>query len=143
MKKIYGGTKMITYKEFGEELLEMVKEIYMQEGWWAYLGDDEKLARAFKNSLYTLGAFEGDRLTGFVRCVGDGEHILLVQDLIVDKKHRRQRLGTALFKMAWERYADVRMFQVVTDLHDEADNAFYQSFGMKKLVEGDMVSYFR
>ena len=84
MKKIYGGTKMITYKEFGEELLEMVKEIYMQEGWWAYLGDDEKLARAFKNSLYTLGAFEGDRLTGFVRCVGDGEHILLVQDLIIE-----------------------------------------------------------
>lgn len=134
---------MITYKEFGEELLGMVKEIYMQEGWWAYLGNDEKLVRAFQNSLYTLGAFEGDRLIGFVRCVGDGEHILLVQDLIVDKKNRRQGIGTALFKMAWERYAEVRMFQVVTDLYDEADNAFYQSLGMKKLVEGDMISYFR
>ena len=134
---------MISYKEFGTESLEIVKKIYEEEGWRAYLGDDAKLARAFQNSLYLLGAFKDERLIGFVRCVGDGEHILLVQDLIVDKEHRRQGIGSALFKKAWERYADVRMFQVVTDLYDEADNVFYQSFGMKKLVEGDMVSYFR
>lgn len=134
---------MILYKEFSTELLEMVKEIYQEEGWSAYLGDDEKLTRAFQNSLYILGAFEGEKLIAFVRCVGDGEHILLVQDLIVDKKHRRQGIGSALFKTAWDKYADVRRFQVVTDLYDEADNYFYQSFDMKQLVEGDMVSYFR
>lgn len=134
---------MITYKTFGPELLARIKEIYQEEGWLAYLGDDEKLSRAFQNSLYILGAFENNRLIGFVRCVGDGEHILLVQDLIVDKEHRRQGIGTILFKMIWDKYADVRMFQLTTDLYDEADNRFYQSFGMKKLVEGDMVSYFR
>lgn len=134
---------MIVYKEFGKELLGKVKEIYQEEGWRSYLSDDEKLARAFQNSLYIWGAFEEDDLIGFVRCVGDGEHILLVQDLIVDKKHRKQGIGTELLKHVWEKYADVRMFQVITDLYDEADNRFYQSFGMRKLVEGDMVSYFR
>ena len=134
---------MILYKEFDKELLEKVKEIYREEGWMAYLGDDEKLARAFDHSLYILGAFEDEKLIGFIRCVGDGEHILLVQDLIVDKDHRRQSIGTTLFKMAWDRYADVRMFHVVTELYDEVDNKFYQSFRMRKLVEGDMVSYFR
>lgn len=134
---------MILYKEFSEELLESVKEIYQEEGWRSYLGDDAKLARSFHNSLYTLGAFEDDNLIGFVRCVGDGEYILLVQDLIIDKKHRRQGIGSTLLKMIWKKYADVRMFQVVTDLHDVADNCFYQSFGMRKLVEGDMVAYFR
>ena len=67
----------------------------------------------------------------------------MVQDLIIDKEHRSQRIGTTLFKMVWDKYANVRMFQLTTDLYDEADNRFYQSFGMKKLVEGDMVSYFR
>ena len=134
---------MILYKEFDEELLEEVKGIYQEEGWRSYLGDDAKLARSYHNSLYILGAFENEKLIGFVRCVGDGEHILLVQDLIVDKRHRRQRIGTTLFKRIWEKYADVRMFQVITDLYDEADNRFYQSFGMKKLTEGDMVAYFR
>ena len=134
---------MIVYKEFDNTLMERVKEIYALEGWTAYLNSDEKLMRAFDNSLYVLGAFDDDKLVGFVRCVGDGEHILLVQDLIVDKVYQKQGIGTVLFKTIWDRYKDVRMFQVNTDLEDEVDNYFYKSMGMKPLVEGHMISYFR
>ena len=134
---------MITYKEFNVGLLDEVKEIYASESWSAYLKDDEKLKRAFDNSLYTLGAFDGEKLVGFVRCVGDGEHILLVQDLIVHPRYQKQKIGTTLFRTVWDKYADVRMFQVNTDIEDEVDNHFYQALGMKKLEEGCMVSYFR
>ena len=134
---------MILYKEFDFSLIERVKEIYALEGWRAYLNSDEKLIRAFENSLYLLGAFDGEKLVGFVRCVGDGQHILLVQDLIVDKSYQKQRIGTTLFKMVWDKYKDVRMFQVNTDLEDEVDNHFYKSMGMKPLEEGHMISYFR
>ena len=134
---------MILYKEFDSSLIERVKEIYALEGWRAYLNSDEKLIRAFENSLYLLGAFDGEKLVGFVRCVGDGQHILLVQDLIVDKSYQKQRIGTTLFKMVWDKYKDVRMFQVNTDLEDEVDNHFYKSMGMKPLEEGHMISYFR
>lgn len=134
---------MIDYKEFGSEYLEQVKSIYEAEQWCAYLRDDDKLKRAFDKSLYLLGAFDGDKLVGFIRCVGDGEHILLVQDLIVTPSYQKRGIGSKLFKMIWEKYAAVRMFHVVTDINDKLDNHFYQSFGMKKLEEGDMVSYFR
>ena len=134
---------MIVYKEFTMDGMPRVREIYRAEGWLAYLKDDAKLDRAFRNSLYILGAYDGEKLIGFVRCVGDGEHILLVQDLIVDRAYQKQGIGTKLFKSVWEQYAQVRMFQVVTDISDPVDNHFYQSFGMKKLEEGDMVSYFR
>ena len=134
---------MISFQKFGSELIERVKEIYAAEGWTAYLHDDEKLIRAYDNSLYTLGAFDDGHLIGLVRCVGDGEHIVVVQDLIVDKNYRRQGLGTKLFKLAWYNYSDVRMFQVNTDLEDEVDNHFYQSMGMKPLVDGHMISYYR
>ena len=134
---------MIQYKVFDSTLIERVKEIYALEGWTAYLNSDEKLMRAFDNSLYLLGAFDDEKLVGFVRCVGDGEHILLVQDLIVDKAYQRQRIGTTLFKTIWDKYKDVRMFQVNTDLEDEVDNHFYKSMGMKPLVEGHMISYYR
>ena len=134
---------MITYQEFGVEELFRVKEIYEAEGWMSYLKDDDKLYRAFRNSLYILGAYDGEKLVGFIRCVGDGEHILLVQDLIVDRAYQKQGIGSTLFKKVWDRYADVRMFQVVTDISDPVDNHFYQSFGMKKLEQGEMVSYFR
>ena len=134
---------MITYKEFNASLLEDVKEIYRSVYWQTYLQDDEKLKRAFDNSLNLLGAFDGEVLVGFARCVGDGEHIVLVQDLAVRPEYQKRRIGTTLFQMVWDKYKDVRMFQVVTDLEDEVDNHFYQSFGMKKLEEGHMVSYFR
>lgn len=134
---------MITYKEFDTSLLEEVKEIYHSVYWQTYLWDDEKLKRAFDNSLSLLGAFYGEVLVGFVRCVGDGEHIVLVQDLVVRPDYQKRRIGTTLFQKVWDKYRDVRMFQVVTDLEDEVDNHFYQSFGMKKLEEGHMVSYFR
>lgn len=134
---------MITYKEFDTSLLEDVKEIYRSVYWQSYLQDDEKLKRAFENSLHLLGAFDGEVLVGFARCVGDGEHIVLVQDLAVRPEYQKRRIGTTLFQMVWDKYKDVRMFQVVTDLEDEVDNRFYQSFGMKKLEEGYMVSYFR
>ena len=123
---------MIEYKEFGCEQLQTMKDLYLQEGWSAYLGDDAKLSRAFNNSLYSLGAFIDGELAGFIRCVGDGEHVLLVQDLIVEHTYRRQGIGTALLKTIWEKYSDVRMFCVVTDVADDAAIRLYESFGMKQ-----------
>ena len=134
---------MISYKEFGTEEIDRVKQIYEGEGWTAYLKDDEALKRAFMNSIYCLGAYSGDELIGFIRCVGDGEHIILVQDLIVVPEFQRQRIGSSLFKATWEKFSKVRMFQVNTDIGDERDNLFYMSFGMKPIIEGNMISYFR
>lgn len=134
---------MIIYKEFGVEEIERVKQIYLNENWLSYLKDDEALCRAFKNSLYCLGAYNEEKLIGFIRCVGDGEHIVMVQDLIVVPEFQRQKIGSTLFKMAWNKYEKVRMFQVNTDLEDERDNRFYKSFKMKPIVEGHMISYFR
>ena len=134
---------MITYKEFDLSLLCEVKEIYTRQQWNSYLNNDAKLKAAFENSLYLYGAFEEEDLVGFVRCVGDGEHIVLVHDLIVRPEYQRRGIGTALFQAVWDKYIDVRMFHVLTDMEDEVDNYFYQSFGMKKLEEGHMVGYFR
>jgi len=134
---------MITYKEFDSARMDEVKMIYKKESWNAYLRDDEKLKRAFDHSLYLLGAFDEDKLVGLVRCVGDGEHILMVQDLIVDPDYQKQGIGTYLFKSIMQRYADVRMFMVITDKDDPVDNKFYQSFELKKLEQLNMVGYIK
>lgn len=76
-------------------------------------------------------------------CVGDGEHVLLVQDLIVREEYRRQGIGHALFRTVWDKWCSVRMFQANTDASDPTANRFYRSFGMKKLEEGGMTGYYR
>lgn len=134
---------MIGYKEIDSSKIESIKDIYRKESWNAYLQDDEKLVRAFNNSLYTMGAFDDCKLVGFIRCVGDGEHILVVQDLIIDPDYQQRRIGTYLFKTIIEKYSNVRMFMVITDIEDIVDNKFYQSFNFKKLENMNMVAYIR
>ncbi|MDU2686213.1 MAG: GNAT family N-acetyltransferase [Paeniclostridium sordellii] len=134
---------MINYKEFDSSMIEEIKDIYKKESWNAYLRDDEKLIRAFDNSLYIMGAFDNCKLVGFIRCVGDGEHILVVQDLIVEPKYQQRGIGTYLFKTIMQKYSNVRMFMVVTDLEDIVDNKFYKSFNLKKLEDMNMVGYIR
>lgn len=134
---------MINYKEINSSMIESIKDIYRKESWNAYLKDDEKLRRALDNSLYILGAFDDCKLIGFIRCVGDGEHILVVQDLIVELEYQQRGIGTYLFKTIMQKYSKVRMFMVVTDIEDIIDNKFYQSFNFKKLEDMNMVGYIR
>ncbi len=128
--------------EIDESHLLQIKALYEESGWSAYLGDDEKLSRAIKNSLLTLGYMDNDELIGFVRCVGDAEHVVLVQDLIVKKDYRRKGLAKKLMKEVYEKYKDVRWIQVNTDAMDEVANAFYKAIGMKEISEAGTVSYF-
>ena len=132
---------MLEYKQFGSERLEEIKDIYKEQGWTAYLKDDEKLKRAYDNSLYVYGIFDEDRLIGFTRCVGDGEHIVLIEDLVIKTEYQRQGLGTKLLQHVFEQYADVRMVSLYTDSVDVKANRFYRKMGMKPAEEKSMVSY--
>ncbi len=134
---------MINYKEIDATMIKEIKEIYKKESWNSYLKDDEKLVRAFDNSLYFLGAFDAYKLIGFIRCVGDGEHVLLVQDLIIDPEYQQKGIGTYLFKTIMQKYYNVRMFMVITDIDDVVDNKFYKSFNLKEMKAMNMVGYIR
>lgn len=133
----------IELREFGAECLEDVKRIYREEGWRAYLTDDGRLAAAFRNSLYTLGAFEGDRLIGFVRCVGDGGHVVLIQDVIVGAAYRREGIGSILVEEVLEKYGSVRTITLLTDEADEVCRCFYRSLGFSPAGDKGMASYIR
>lgn len=128
--------------EINENYLSQIKALYEESGWSSYLGDDEKLKNAIKNSLFILGYMDEDELLGFVRCVGDTEHVVLVQDLIVKKDYRRKGLAKKLMNEVFEKYKDVRWIQVNTDGEDEVANAFYKAIGMKDISEAGVVSYF-
>ena len=127
---------MLTYREFGAECLAEVQEIYAACGWTSYLGDEDKLRRALERSLFLLG--------GVVRCVGDGEHILYVQDLIVRPALQRKGIGWALMRQVSERFAGVRQFLLITDAEDAVSNAFYRAIGLKTTLGGyPCTAYFR
>jgi ribosomal protein S18 acetylase RimI-like enzyme len=134
---------MINYKEIDSTMIESVKNIYKKESWNAYLKDDGKLIRAFNNSLHIVGAFDNNKLIGFIRCVGDGEHIVVVQDLIIDPEYQRRGIGKDLLSKIMQKYSEVRSFMIITDIDDEVANKFYQSLSFKKIKDLNMIGYIR
>ena len=120
----------IKYQTFDCELINQVIKIYEKNGWTAYIDDVEKLKRSFYNSLYVLGAFDNGLLVGFIRCVGDGEHIVFIQDLIVDPNYYRRGIGENLYNLVSHHFKDVRTFLLITDADDTRSNSFYQAMGM-------------
>ena len=132
------------YQEFGPERALEAIEIYGRNGWQDYLSQRDLIGRALDASLYTLGAFDGGRLVGFVRCVGDGTFVVLVQDLIVDPSYWRQGIGGTLLAHASQRFLQVLHFLLLTDEADGRANAFYQAMGMVTNDHGwDVAAYFR
>ena len=62
---------------------EQLLELYTDAGWIAYTSDPDRLERAVRQSQAVYTAWDGSRLAGLLRAVGDGETILYVQDLLV------------------------------------------------------------
>ena len=116
---------MIIYKEFDISEMADVVAIYENIGWTMYLRDKDKLFSAFENSLYLLGAFDGEQMVGFARAVGDGEHIVLVQDLIVLSEYQNRGIGSGLFEKTMKKFANVRTFMIITDIEDKKNQVFY------------------
>ncbi len=131
---------MIEYKEFGSELTENVYRIYEENKWICYLYDKEKLSKAYERSLYILGAFDNGRLVGFVRCVGDAEYIIYVQDLIVKPSYQRKGIGKELMRQVFAKFPDAGRFVLITDKEDKSSNAFYKAIGMTTDLNGCQIN---
>lgn len=108
--------------------------LYHSVGWTAYTDEPETLQKGFANSLLTLAAYEGDHLIGLIRTVGDGETVVLVQDLLVCPEQQRKGLGSALLQAVLDAYPHVRQIQLVTD-KTEKTIMFYCSLGFRMLEE--------
>lgn len=121
--------EIIEYRTYREE---DILPLYASVGWTAYTDAPDVLQRGFERSLLTLAAYEGKTLVGIARTVGDGETVVLVQDLLVFLQYQRRGIGTALMRAMMERFANVRQFQLLTD-DTEKTLAFYRSLGLREL----------
>ena len=108
--------------------LTAILPLYEAVGWTNYTHDPEMLRRSFENSLLTLAAYDGDRLVGLVRAVGDGYSIVFVQDLLVLPEVQRRGIGTGLLKAVIQRFPHVYQTELLTDDTPE-HAAFYRAAG--------------
>ena len=116
--------------------------LYGGVGWTNYTRDPAMLWRAFAGSLAVLGAYDGGRLIGLARAVGDGASVLLVQDLLVRPEYQHRGVGTALMRAVLERFDSVYQTFLMTDDTPEHD-AFYRSLGFTRAAGLGVCSFVR
>lgn len=62
--------------------------LYSSVGWTNYTNNPAMLEEAVKASLWQLAVYDEKELIAYIRIVGDGHSVLLVQDLLVRPDHR-------------------------------------------------------
>ncbi|HEL1785451.1 GNAT family N-acetyltransferase [Streptococcus suis] len=131
---------MITYKQNPQLDFQAVLEIYDSVGWTNYTDRPTMLHKALKHSLIVLTAFDGDRLVGLLRAVGDGHSIVFIQDILVLPTYQRQGIGRQLLEQAIAYFPDIYQLHLLTD-NTEKTRSFYEELGFAAVESLDCVAY--
>ena len=123
---------MISVRKQDVVKLEDVLHLYQAVGWTNYTNQPQMLEQALPHSLAVYLAFDGEKIVGLIRLVGDGFSSVFVQDLIVLRIYQRQGIGSALMKQALGDFKGAYQVQLVTE-ETERTLGFYRSMGFEIL----------
>lgn len=119
-----------------------IKPLYESVGWTSYLRYPELLPKAYAGSLKAFAAYDGERLVGIIRSVGDGVSILYIQDLLVHPVYQRKGIGRRLIAEMLNAFPDVNQTVLLTDDSEETVG-FYESVGFQKVQQAGCCSFIR
>ena len=115
-------------KEYSNYKEKEILTLYSAVGWTAYTQSPDSLRAGFAKSLLILAAYDDDELVGLIRCVGDRETIVYIQDILVSPEYQRQGIGSALLQEVVSHFSHVRQIVLSTD-REERTLQFYKSLG--------------
>lgn len=119
---------MLTYITNPKLTVDQVLPLYEAIGWTNYTADPERLQTGLDQTLFLRVAYDGDRIVGLLRAVGDGATILFIQDILVLPAYQRQGIGRQLLTDCLEAYKGIYQCHLLTDQTPKT-KAFYEGLG--------------
>lgn len=121
---------MIHYQQVASLTYSEASPLYEAVGWTNYTEQPEMLEKALQQSAYLLIAYDGDRLVGLLRAVGDGVSIMFVQDILVLPAYQRRGIGRHLVTAFLAQHNTIYQIHLLTD-QSEKTESFYSSLGFE------------
>jgi GNAT superfamily N-acetyltransferase len=90
--------------------------------------------KAVKNSIFHLVAFDGDRIIGIGRLVGDGALVWYIEDLIVIPEYQKREIGTLIMEQLLgfiEKNSVPGSCTIIGLMSSKGKESFYQKFGFR------------
>ena len=130
----------ITFKNCKTIDKKQLENLYNDVQWAAYTKDLEHLQKALIHSLEVISAWDGERLVGLIRVIGDGLTIIYIQDILVLNLYQNQGIATQLIQQILEKYRKVRQKVLLTE---EAPDVryFYEKNGFQSCDKGSTVAF--
>lgn len=130
----------ISIKKTKQIQLEQLEILYNDVGWSAYTQDLPLLQRAIEQSLAVLTAWDGEKLVGLIRVVGDGLTILYIQDILVLTAYHNQGIATQLMQTILSQYQQVRQKVLLTEEAPDVRH-FYEKNDFQSCDQGNSIAF--
>jgi len=129
--------KFLTNKNLDKK---QVEHLYNDVEWSAYTQDPDNLHKAITQSFEVISAWDGGKLVGLIRVVGDGLTIIYIQDILVLNAYQNQGIATQLMEQILQKYKHVRQKVLLTE---DAPNVrhFYEKNGFQSCDKGTLVAF--
>ena len=121
-------TKQITISSSHPVSVEAIYALYQQMS-WAASRTSEDIRVMLDNTSLWLGAWQGERLVGFVRVLSDDRYRAFIEDVIVDEAARGQGVGHQLIEQVMQRLAHIEEVMLVCE---ERLVPFYEQHGFER-----------
>lgn len=119
---------------------KQLERLYTDVEWHAYTKNMNLLARAVKQSLEVVAAWDGEELVGLIRVVGDGLTIIYIQDILVLRPYQNQGIATRLLQEVLTQYQTVRQKVLLTEEAPDVRH-FYEKNGFESCDQGSLVAF--
>lgn len=121
---------------------EQILALYEDVGWTSYTDEPDLLMKAIENSQKVWTLWEGEKLIGLARTIGDGATICYLQDILLLKAYQGRGLGGYLLKEIMKENKKIRQFVLLTD-DTEKTKGFYKKLGLSEASEYSCLAFMR
>lgn len=117
------------------------KENELTPNEWCYLRksikwtihDNDDFSLAIKNSLFVIGAYDGNQIIGMARITGDDRLSFFIQDIIVLPAYQNQGVGTKIVRYLMDYiYSKSAPNAAVSLMASKGKETFYEMAGFIK-----------
>lgn len=103
--------------------------------------EESIVKEALQNTVYSVCAFDGERIVGFARLIGDKTIFLYLQDVMVLPDYQGQGIGTMLLEKIVAKIHEVKKISPTLRVYLGASKGcegFYKRFGFITRSEADL-----
>lgn len=122
---------LITYKTSKRLSARVVRSFFIRVEWndWFKVKDVEWY---LKKALRVISAWDKGKLVGIGTLIGDGRILVQLDDLVVDKKYQRKRIGTTILERLVKKVEKMKPYWFITDVCEPHTEKLYAKFGFRR-----------